>query len=494
MPRRLIRAPIRSVFLPTRSFHAAIQLALAVLPAAGKTALDWAEPSTCGLTHGPMLGGLTSSSVRVWARTRGGQPFRVLCADNPALENAHVTPPLNPSPERDFTGWTEVSGLLPDTRYFYAVEIGGRLADTRRAGEPSSFRTLPATETHRRLDWNPRGLFNFSFAVGSCNWQFPGNHQARYGGEKDAVYATMLDRLRDRACFQIFTGDFIYEEAERPWKGRRAREVGADEWAAANGLAEPPALTRLADGITGVWEIFKLYLERGRHLAAFHCEFPVFAIFDDHEIYNDVLGAGHAGLRADARLPGLQGSPFAPENLRQRGNYHQHFRPFNQTHEGEVEERSVFRDPALRAWQDYLGWANPTPAGRRPIHFGEAALVADSDVLHDPSATILGQRQFDWLADGLRGSDADFVFIVSSVSFMIPHDNGEGAKGDDKDESWTAHAAERDRLLDLLATLDKPVFLLAGDIYNSMVVRITPKVWVPCRRSASKITTASPAR
>jgi len=556
--RRRSRSPLDA----SRCFALWVTLASGLFAAPTGT---WIEPATQGVTHGPMLGHVTANSIRIWARCTRPEGFQVWYAEEPNLANALRSETVRTKPEHDFTGWIELSDLKPNTRYYYTLGVDAGLVDVRRAGIPPSFRTLPDEREYRDPNLNPKGRFNFSFEVGSCNWQFAGNHETRYGGELDAVYATMLARLKDRIHFQIFNGDWIYEEAERPWNGARAREVTATEWATAHGLSSTPAVVELAEGITGVWANYKLYLARGRNLAAFHREIPVFATFDDHEIYNDVLGAGQVGLRVDARVPGLRGSPFAPENLRTRGNYYDRFRPFNQTHAGEVE-RSVFRDPALQAWRDYLGWANPDAGVGQPIRFGRGSLQAGSNVLadadadftdldlnrsgtlhvqwnhgntgvyeivrvidrhrlevhpaavateelrysigtnhhtrfrvancefflldtrshrtvhnprdpHDPSTTVLGRRQVDWLVDGLQRSEADFLFVVSSVSFMIPHDNAESTTGGAKDESWTAHAAERDRLLDGFAALGRPVFLLTGDIHNSMAIRISPTVW-----------------
>ncbi|MHC4403496.1 MAG: alkaline phosphatase D family protein, partial [Planctomycetota bacterium] len=47
--------------------------------------------------------------------------------------------------------------------------------------------------------------------------------------------------------------------------------------------------------------------------------------------------------------------------------------------------RAVFRDIAVRAWHDYLGWANPV-ASNRPIQFGRAEMTAGSGVLVDRHA------------------------------------------------------------------------------------------------------------
>lgn len=497
------------------------------------------ETGPSAVTHGPMLGNVTSTSIRVWARTRNAGSFIVRHAENAELTAWHSSAAAITSPAHDYTAWVDLRDLKPATKYYYAIDVDGRLADTRVDGQFNSFRTLPAAETFREPKLNPAGLFNFSFEIGSCNHQ---------GTERppDAVYATMLRQLKDRVHFHVLNGDWIYEAG---------RDVTAARWAEVNPVGSIPAVVDLAQGITGVWQNYKLYLERGRHMAIFHREMPLFVMFDDHEIYNDINGTGQIGMRADSRDPEFRSYP-AGVIPRRAG-----WRPL----EREVE-RAVFRDPALRAWEDYLGWANPDAGLRPPIHFGRARLAAGSDVLldpaadfsaldlakrgslhvhwgqgnsgvyevaavldrnrlrlrpapavteearysigtqhytrfrvgncdfflldtrsfltlqsprnpHDPETTILGRRQYAWLVDEMRRSDATFFFLVSSVSFTIPHDNGALKAGGTKNESWTAYAAERDRLIDFFKELGRPVFIFTGDIHNSFAVKISPTIW-----------------
>jgi len=155
----------------------------------------------------------------------------------------------------------------------------------------------------------------------------------------------MLRQIRDRVLFHIVNGDWIYEEsALPPWNSGRAREVTADQWMADQAVTVRPPIIDLAQGITGVWENYKLYLDRGKAMTAFHREVPLFVMFDDHEILNDIVGAGHVGLRIDSRRPGLSEAAFAAKDLKTI----EQFRPFQTTPESEVE-RVVFRDPALQA-------------------------------------------------------------------------------------------------------------------------------------------------
>ena len=94
---------------------------------------------------------------------------------------------------------------------------------------------------------------------------------------------------------------------------------------------------------------------------------------------------------------------------------------------------------------------------------------------------MLGKQQFAWLKDGIENSKADFIFVVSSVNFMVPHVGSGG--GDDKqltikkDDAWTVFLREREELIEFWDGLDKGVFVLTGDLHNSFAIRITDNVW-----------------
>lgn len=479
------------------------------------------------VTHGPMLGQVTDSSVKVWARTHQAGRFVVRYGLDPAhLDQSSDA--VTTGEERDNTGSVTLMQLEPQTTYHYQIEIAGGLS-----GPAGSFQTLPSAEQHRNALHNPRGLFNFRFQFGSCANQNP----------KDGIgptlpsYATMRRQLVGDVAFSIMNGDFIYEEH---------RSMPVSEWLMEVGLsaAETPGLVSTVPNLVGLWENYKTYLARGVNMADWQRHMPTVFTFDDHELVNDIRGCGTIGFR---------------------------------------ERRAVFRDIGIRAWEDYLGWANPM-ATDQDIHFGRATLESASDVLVDPGAdftqldltqaanlhvhwgtptageddirldnqppgnpnagvygivevldahrlritpaaradstgsysvgrrsygkfsvancdyflldgkthrqmhdpanpsksglTVLGQRQKAWLLSEMRQSQADFFFVVSSVNFMIPHS---GAGGHEftagKDEAWTSLLAEREELIAAFDALNKPVFILTADLHNSFAIKITDRVW-----------------
>ena len=315
-----MKTPHRRHFLPT--------LLLYALAGASLHAQD-EGPNF--VTHGPILGRLGSSGIGVWVRTHQSGTFVVrygAAAD--ALTAA--TAPVETRLDRDNTGVVFLDGLEPGTEYFYQIALPDSPGPTGRGG---SFRTLPNSAALVDPELNPKGLFNFSFEFACGNNQNPAHSM----GPSLPTFATMLRKLKGRIDFAILNGDWLYEAR---------REYTTAQWLAQveRPAADLPRDVQVAPTLVAVWENYKHFLSLGHHLARWHREVPSYFTFDDHEILNDVWGAGTPGLR---------------------------------------DRRAAFRDIGVRAWYDYLGWSNPTAFPQR-AHFGRAQLLENSHVLVDADA------------------------------------------------------------------------------------------------------------
>ncbi|HUG91588.1 MAG TPA: metallophosphoesterase family protein, partial [Planctomycetaceae bacterium] len=483
------------------------------------------------ITHGPILGRVSAHGIGVWARTLRPGAFVVRYGTEPGrLDQA--TGPVETRLEHDNTGWVHIPGLTADTKYHYELAVPDKPGLTGRGG---SFRTLPDSRDYVDSELNPRGLFNVRFEFACGNNQNPGQGS----GPGLPGFQTMHERLKDSIHFAILNGDWLYESQREFTPEQWLAQIGA---AAGDAALERPRVVEIAPTITGVWQNYKHFLDQGENLARWHRDVPSFFTYDDHEILNDVWGAGTPGLR---------------------------------------DRRAVFRDIGVQAWYDYLAWSNPTTF-TQPIHFGRAELKAGSNILTDPEAdfkqldvaqannlhvhwgtptagvndnaldgeggvpnagvyriarildknrleidpparadgrdaysigrrsyfrfqiancdffvldtrgqremhdttdpakpglSMLGPAQRDWLLDGVRKTEADFVFVVSSVNFMVPHVGGGAIRSTNKDDAWTVFFDEREKLIEAFDRLERPVFVLTGDLHNSFVIRITDNVW-----------------
>ena len=502
---------------------------LASLAGCSSTQAPGPEPADLAITHGPMLGRPGARQMGVWARTARPGSFLVRYGASKDAMTSY-SDPVETVLERDNTGWTLLTGLTPDTEYFYeVVSTTSEAAPAIRAG---SFRTWPEAADYRN-ELNPNGDFNFSFELACGNNQNPGSGI----GHALPTYDTMLSRIKDQVSFAVLNGDWLYEEDRDYQPAARLQQVGA---------SEAPRVVRLAPAITGVWENYKTYLTRGKNLSEWHREVPSYYTLDDHEILNDIYGAGTAGRK---------------------------------------HRRSVFRDPAIEAWYHYLGWSNPEQFSQT-AWFGRTSYQSGSDILEDPEADfsrldmtqaanlhvhwggetagvndtaldkepgdpnagvydivevlgpnrlrvhppfsadgeqsysigrrtyskvrvsnadvvfldtrshrdmhdvvdrqgkglyMLGKQQEDWLIDEMKKSDAEMFFLFSSVNFMIPHvgatSEGEVIEIGNKDEAWTVFLEDRERMIKFWDSLGKPVLILTGDLHNSFAIKITDNVW-----------------
>ncbi len=485
------------------------------------------DPQKNHITHGPILGRLSTSGVGIWARTGLPGTLVVLYGTSPDTLDQR-SGPVHTSRDHDNTGWVELTGLSAETTYYYRMILPDVHEDTGRQG---SFRTMPNSTDYVDAELNPQGLFNFKFEYACGNNQNPGQSN----GPALPAFETMLRQLKGDIDFAILNGDWLYETQ---------REYTAEQWRQQVGLFEgsSPSVVDIAPTIVGVWQNYKHFLNQAPALTRWHRDIPSFFTYDDHEILNDVWGAGSPGLR---------------------------------------DRRAVFRDIGVRAWYDYLGWSNPLEKPQA-IRFGHARMTKGSDILVDLKAdfstldldratnlhvhwgtdtagvndnsldgvagianagvyrivkvldkqrlkieptppeddtasysigrrsyfhmtisncdffvldtrgqremhdktdpykkgiSMLGTEQREWLLSGMKASKADFLFVVSSVNFMLPHVGGGMVRATNKDDAWTVFYDEREKLIDAWDKLKQPVFVLTGDLHNSFVCKITENVW-----------------
>ncbi|MCS5631755.1 MAG: alkaline phosphatase D family protein, partial [Pirellulaceae bacterium] len=283
------------------------------------------------ITHGPILGRVSSSTVGVWVRTAEPGGFQVhYGTDSANLDQLSAV--VQTKLDSDCTGWVLLQNLDSRTKYYYRVEMPDVAKLTGRQG---SFRTLPVAKQYHHKQLNPAGLFNFKFEYACGNNQNP----VHSNGPQLPAFHTMLREIKDDIDFAILNGDWLYETQREYTPAQWLQQVGQPANAA-------PALVKTAPSIVGVWQNYKHFLNQAPVLTEWHRQVPSFFMYDDHEILNDVWGAGSPGLR---------------------------------------DRRAVFRDIGVRAWYDYLGWANPTDFPQR-VHISRAAVSKQGTILTDPTA------------------------------------------------------------------------------------------------------------
>ena len=153
----------------------------------------WRDPQglhqNCGscwddaqLTHGPMVGAPATESARVWVRTDATRTVGVRVGRDMSMSDAVIRGWTQPTPADDFASVVDLTGLEPNTDYFYQVEIEGM---------PHS-QVLPL-RTVRQGN-------RFRFAMGSCSQLID-----------QPIFAPILDRSPE---LFFFVGDNHYGNAQ----------------------------------------------------------------------------------------------------------------------------------------------------------------------------------------------------------------------------------------------------------------------------------------
>lgn len=495
---------------------------------------DWPDPvanhvvpyQTSGLSHGPILGNPQATSMRIWIRTRKPVSFDILYSQTLPLNDKTPSIKGQTLGPNDNTGWVQLNNLKPNTRYYYGIRIRKYIADTRaEVDQPwPSFKTLPDATSYADPLNNPNGLFNFSFSIG-CGMR----QRAPLLDDNFGIYANppafmnMYKNHRDVA-FHIVNGDYTYEEAhdgtidgiQNNYKLYLTRGRNMANW-----FRYVPQMFTYDDheansNLDGAGEVglgSGDYLKRDPALQVWE-DYAAWANADSP--YRAPIRLGRAQMKKGDDILFDPNADFTTLNPQQISTIH--VGPYISIPKG--SDQAPTKYPAIRNSAKASGGANAgvyafkqvidahhlrvAPAFKADFtgdysvgthhyydkrvancHFffldtrGERSrFIADKKF--DPDRFILGKTQLNWLLNGVRQTDADFIFVISSVPLTIFHsayhvkpEAGTNSKGD----GWAGYVHEREVMLPALDAIQKPILVFTGDLHNSFVVQVTDNVW-----------------
>ncbi|MCI2415853.1 alkaline phosphatase D family protein [Saccharopolyspora sp. K220] len=312
-------------------------------------------------------------------------------------------------PESAHSVHVEVSGLRPGAEYFYRFRAGAELSPVGR--------TKTAPRSGARLD-------RFAFAFASCQNYPDGYYNA---------YAHMAEEDLDLVAF---LGDYIYE-------GNAAGSIGRPHVPAREIFTLADYRTRLGQ------------YKSDPNLQAAHAAFPWAVVFDDHEVENNWAG------------------------------------DISQVDTEPDQDPAVFRERRAQAFQAYYEHM-PLRRAQRPtgpdirinrrLTFGDLVDVhlldtrqfrsdqVPADQRADPSRTILGTDQREWLLRGLAGPTARWNVLAQQV-FFSQRDFTAGDADSFSDDAWDNYLVERNLVRDRLAEASNPV-VITGDVHANYVADV----------------------
>ena len=369
--------------------------------------------STNLLPQGIAVGDVTSQSALLWLRTDGPMMVQFEWAPVAARDlSSKMATAVAPEAR------TPLFTTGPETDFTLAIPIEGLTPATRyryyvfvgtkgREGTASEARVAARGEFTTLPDVKSQVPVTFAWSG-----DLGGQQHCRRGAAGYPIFDVMRSQQLD---FFLFLGDTMYGDDLCP---SPPNEPGADFRATT--LAEYRARHRDQRAA----EALRRFLETT----------PVFAIWDDHEVQNNFSGP------FDSQMP------VGRQALRE-------YWPIRVAPD---DSNRLYR--GVRAGADLELFILDTRQYR--------SRNADKD---GPAKTMLGERQLQWLLNGLTESTATWKVIVTTVPLSIPKGGVAGVFGND---GWAGGLGspgfewERQVIVDrILGRKVKNVVFLAGDVH-----------------------------
>ena len=407
--------------------------------AVGSTRSDSAvEPLV--LTHGVSSGDVTASSAVVWARASGEARMHVEVSDDAGFAQVKSTRSAAATEASDFTAQLVLSGLEPETRYWYRVWFAGAGGHGRSDVTSSmvgTFKTAPDASQSRPI----------SFTVGADVGGQRFCRNAATGGY--TIFAAMAALAPD---FFIANGDMIYADGDCPAQG----PDGPGGWE--NIPGDFPNIADASVDWTDTAQVRDVYRRHYRYNRAdpFYQSFlrrtPIIGQWDDHEVINDFGAPWTYWNSATVERPGY------PNLVAQGLDTFFAYTPMDRPSLGRIYR-------SFRWGQDV------------ELFVLDARSYRDRNELPDTPENdkeMLGREQIAWLVDGIRNSTATWKIVSSDVPMSIT--TGSVAFGRD---AWANLGAEptgfERELLRMLSEIDAAnptnLVFVTTDVHFAQTIR-----------------------
>ncbi len=359
--------------------------------------------------HGVASGDPLTNSVMIWTRLTPDTGFvgtanidwRV--ALDTGMTNIIQSGMHSTDLSRDYTVKVDVTGLQPDTWYYYEFTYNNK------------------NSIRGRTKTTPVGMKDsLRFAVVSC-----ADYQEGYFN----AYAVIKNRNDIDAVIHL--GDYMYE--------------GGDDPGAVGGRIHEPAN-----------EIIDLYDYRTRlsqyhldeDLMRLHQQYPFIMVWDDHESANNSWRDG-----ADNHTEGVEGTWVDRKNYSKQAYYE--WLP--------VRPQIIAGDSILYRKIAFGSLIDLIMVDTR-LHGREEQAGTTGATVNDPSRTILGTDQYTWLIQNMLFSTASWKILGNQVMFAPLEIAGVGVNEDQWDGY---PAERNSIMSQVLANNIEGVVVLTGDIHTA---------------------------
>lgn len=192
-----------------------------------------------------------------------------------------------------------------------------------------------------------------------------------------------------------------------------------------------------------------------------HRQHPFVTVWDDHETANDAWSGG-----ASAHDPESEGG--WAERRAAAGRAYSEWMPIRDQADGRIFRHLSFGDLFDLVMLDTRIWGRDE----------QIEEITDREGVRDPSRTMLGFDQEDWLHERLQESTARWVIAGQQV-ILSPWKLGAGPESEGggqiaNTDAWDGYFPARSRLLQSLRDAGEPNFIvLTGDVHSSWAFDLT---------------------
>ena len=361
--------------------------------------------------HGVASGDPLSDRVIIWTRvtTEDPQAFGIwrIATDSLFTDNLKEGV-FNTDASTDFTVKIDVTGLSPDTWYFYEFEVQGERSVRGRT------KTIPVDLTN-----------NYRIAFISCS-------------DFNTGYFNVYSRIKDRNDLDAiyYMGDYIYEYEDSRYiaSGLKVRDI------------EPLHETISLTDYRTRYSFYKLDPE----LRKLHQQYPWVMTWDDHETANNSWTGG-----ASNHSPGDEGT-WADRVDAGAKAYHE-WMPIRPNDSGDPLE--IYRSYDIGDLVTFY-----VLESRLTYRSKQDQLITLLPQFDQAERGILGTDQLIWLLDGLQTTDSKWKVMVSPVVFStVLYATDPNIRTDDV---WDGYPLQRNIILNYLDAHDIDNFVaISGDLH-----------------------------
>ena len=375
---------------------------------------ETSSPLTCAAPfyHGVASGDPLSNKVIIWTRVTPidfsqsiSGTYKV--AEDSLFNNVISSGVFNTDFTSDFTVKIDVSGLNPNTFYFYRFETNGKKSPIGRT------KTLPIGTVD-----------NMRLAVVSC-----ANLESGYFNAYKAI------NKRNDADAIIMLGDYIYEYEEGYYDPNSS--VPRD-------LEPSNEIISLAD-----YRMRYSSYHLDRSLQRLHQNYPWICVWDDHEFANDAYKDGAQNHNAN------EGNWYQRKEYAKKAYFE--WLPIRPS---DSKLMHIYRK------FDFGDLFSLLMVDTR-IHGREEQLGVSNAQTNDTNRTLLGTDQFQWLKTELANSNCKWkalgnqVVMAEVTIFGVPFNS----------DAWDGYPAQRNKLFDFIINNNLENFcVLTGDIHTSWAI------------------------